>query len=158
MLNQAYVFIIFILDVFIIGLLFDVCRILRKSFKTSDFITYLQDFLFWIFTGVILLYSIFKFNNGQLRLYIFLGIVLGILLYILGFSRIFVKMSVEIILFVKKVINMIIIKPILSIYKAIKSLIYRPLRVMFINLRKMISNVKKLQLFGKKSQYKKDLI
>ena len=89
--NQAYSFIIFILNGLIIGLIFDIFRIFRKSFKTPDFITYLQDFIFWIIAGSILLYSIFKFNNGELRLYIFIGILLGVSAYILIFSRLFIK-------------------------------------------------------------------
>ena len=73
-LNQLYTFLIFILVGMVIGITYDIFRILRKSFKTIDIITYIQDFLFWIITGVILLYSIFTFNNGELRSYIFIGI------------------------------------------------------------------------------------
>lgn len=54
--NQAYLFFIFILNGIIIGLLFDFFRILRKTIKTKDIITYLEDFIFWILTGTIILY------------------------------------------------------------------------------------------------------
>ena len=91
--NQAYIFFIFILNGLIIGILFDIFRIMRKSFKTSDFRTNLQDILFWIFTGLILLYSIFRFNNGELRAYIFLGVFIGVALYMLLFSKIFIKVN-----------------------------------------------------------------
>lgn len=70
--NQAYLFVIFILNGFLIGILFDIFRILRKSFKTKDWLTYIQDILFWIITGFIILYSIFRFNNGELRGFIFI--------------------------------------------------------------------------------------
>ena len=56
--NQAYLFLVFTLTGFIIGALFDVFRILRKSFKTSDFITYLEDILFWALTGFLIIYNI----------------------------------------------------------------------------------------------------
>ena len=79
-MNQLYTFLIFILVGMVIGITYDIFRILRKSFRTIDFITYIQDFLFWIITGVILLYSIFTFNNGELRSYIFIGILLGLIL------------------------------------------------------------------------------
>ena len=75
--NQANLFLIFVIDGLIIGLLFDTFRILRKSFKTPDFITYVEDILFGIITGLLILYSIFKFNNGELRFYLFLGIFFG---------------------------------------------------------------------------------
>ena len=38
--NQAYLFCIFIINGIIIGILFDFFRILRKTFNTSDLITY----------------------------------------------------------------------------------------------------------------------
>ena len=53
--NQAYLFLIFILNGLIIGFLFDFFRILRKTIKTTDFVTYIQDFIFWILTGIIIL-------------------------------------------------------------------------------------------------------
>lgn len=90
----------------VIGITYDIFRILRKSFKTIDIITYIQDFLFWIITGVILLYSIFTFNNGELRSYIFIGILLGLILYMLSISIFFVEICTKIICSIKKVIKM----------------------------------------------------
>ena len=42
--NQANLFLIFTINGILIGLLFDIFRILRKSFKTPDIITYIEDF------------------------------------------------------------------------------------------------------------------
>ena len=111
-MNEIYIFLLFILTEMSIGILtgrriailFDIFRILRKSFKTIDFITYIQDFLFWLLAGAILLYSIFSFNNGELRGYIFIGVILGIILYMLILSKYFVKISVAIINILKKII------------------------------------------------------
>ena len=65
--NQAYLFLIFVINGLLIGLLFDFFRILRLSFKTRDFVTYIEDIIFWIITGIIVLYSIFIFNNGEIN-------------------------------------------------------------------------------------------
>lgn len=65
--DQATLFLIFIVNGFLIGLLFDFFRIFRKSFKTSDFIIYLEDILFWIIAGSIIVYSIFFFNNRKYK-------------------------------------------------------------------------------------------
>ena len=48
--NQGIIFLIFVLNGFVIGFLFDIFRILRKSFKTTDTITCIEDILFWILT------------------------------------------------------------------------------------------------------------
>ncbi len=69
--NQAYSFIIFIINGILIGILFDIFRILRKSFKTSDFITCIEDVIFWILTGIISLYFIFCFNNRRNKIIYF---------------------------------------------------------------------------------------
>lgn len=102
-LKQAYLFLVFAINGIFIGLLFDIFRILRKGFKTSDIITYIQDILFWILTGFILLYSVFTFSNGEVRFYMFLGVFLGCLIYMLMFSKYFVNINVKIILRIKNI-------------------------------------------------------
>lgn len=103
--TQLYCLFIFTIIGIIIGILFDIFRILRKSFKTTDFITYIEDILFWILAGIIILFSIFKFNNGEIRSYLFIGIVFGIIIYMLTISKYVIKYSVIIIKFLKKVIS-----------------------------------------------------
>ena len=105
--NQAYLFVMFILNGILIGILFDCFRILRRSFKTSDWITYIEDIVFWICTGILTLYFIFVFNNGEIRFYIFLGIILGIAFYLLTISKYFIAINVKIITCIKTVIEKI---------------------------------------------------
>ena len=47
----------------------------------------------------------FKFNNGEIRSYIFVGISLGVLIYMLTLSKYIVRCSVIIIKFIKKIIS-----------------------------------------------------
>ena len=133
-LSQGYLFLIFILVGIIIGILFDFFRILRKTFETSDLVTYLQDILFWILSGIILIYSIFVFNNGELRAYIFLSIFIGIITYMLTISKYFIKFNVIILTQIKKCISFIIkiisypIKIILNFLKKIIKIIIKPFK------------------------------
>lgn len=158
--NQAYIFFIFILNGLIIGILFDIFRIMRKSFKTSDLETNIQDIIFWIFTGLILLYSIFKFNNGELRAYIFLGVFLGVFLYMLLFSKIFIKVNLFIVNIIKQAIKYIFIIPIRYFFKFVRKILLGPIVFFSINIRKNLSNFKKNIKFlhnkKKKHEYKKD--
>ena len=105
--NQAYLFLVFIVNGVLIGLLFDFFRILRKTFKTKDFVTYIQDILFWILTGFIILYSTFTFNNGEIRIFMFLGILIGVVAYMTTISPYVIKVNVKIINFIKDVIQKI---------------------------------------------------
>lgn len=138
--NQIFLFFIFIVNGILIGILFDFFRILRKSFKTSDIITYLEDLLFWVLTGISILYFIFVFNNGEIRLFMFLGIAIGIVFYMFVFSSLFVKINVTIIVFIKEIIIKLL-KLILIPFKFIKKLFFKPISFIFINIRKSSTNL-----------------
>ena len=138
--SQGYLFLIFILVGIIIGLLFDFFRILRRTFKTSDFITYLEDILFWILSGIILIYSIFVFNNGELRAYIFLSLFIGIITYMLTISKYFIKFNVLILTGLKKVITTIL-KVIIYPFKLILKLLIKPLNFIKNILKNIMSRI-----------------
>lgn len=137
--TQTNLFLIFIVNGFLIGLLFDFFRILRKTFKTNDIMTYIEDILFWILTGCIILYSIFVFNNGEIRLFLFIGIILGILLYMLFLSSHIIKVNVTIINFLKSIIGSILhilLTPLKYMYQIIRKLFFKPVSFLIINIRK----------------------
>lgn len=145
-INQANLFLIFTINGIAIGILFDIFRILRKSFKTSDIVTYMQDLLFWILTGFILLYSIFTFSNGEVRFYMFLGVFLGCLIYMILFSKYFININVKIIKIIKKIVSIIFI-PINLTIKFIKKLIIKPINFITINISKFkIKSQNKLKI------------
>ena len=117
--NQAYLFLVFSLTCVAIGILFDFFRILRRSIKTSNLVTYIQDILFWILTGIIVLYSIWYFNNGELRIFVFLGLIIGILIYMTTLSSIIVKIFTKILVFGINIIKV----PFKIIYSLISKII-----------------------------------
>ena len=152
--NQAVLFCIFIIDGLIIGLLFDFFRILRKSFKTKDIITYIEDILFWILTGIILLYSIFTFNNGEIRFYMFLGAIIGCFIYMLLFSRYIVNTITKLVIFLKKIITKIIsiiIYPLKVLIKILNKILKKPISFITINIRKnhLIKQNKNYKIYEK---------
>ena len=152
--NQTYLFIVFSIVGIIIGVLFDIFRILRKSFKTKDIVTYIEDILFWILTGIIILFSMYKFSNGELRFFMIIGIIMGTLMYMITFSRYVIKISV----FIINIIKTIIVYPIKVIEKILKKIIFRPIFIICINFKKNFINfVKKNKknrgIFVKKEKY-----
>ena len=144
--NQAYLFLIFTLNGIIIGLLFDFFRILRRTFNTKDFITYIEDLLFWILTGFTLLYSIFTFNNGEIRLFMFIAVLLGIIIYMVFVSSYIIKINVKILSFLKnlviKTFNIIKI-PFNFVYKLFKKIFFKPIKFFIINIRRVSTNLPK---------------
>ena len=141
-LIQLYSFLVYIVSGIIIGIFFDIFRILRKSFHTPDIVTYIEDILFWLFTGAFLLIVLFRFDDGQLRIYNIIGILIGVVIYILSISKYFIKINVAIINFIKKIICKIIkifLYPIKFIFKIIKK-VFKPFSFFVINIKKIVSN------------------
>lgn len=136
-LEQLYSFFAFILVGFLIGLLFDFFRISRKSFKTSNLLTNVEDITFWLITGALILFSIFKFNNGNLRIYTLVGILIGVVIYMVIFSKVVIKTLVKIILFLKRC------------FKTIFNIALYPLRIIFRIFKNILKPIKNLQITTK---------
>lgn len=146
-INQANLFLVFTINGILIGLLFDIFRILRKSFRTSDIITYCEDLIFWILTGFLLLYSIFTFSNGEVRFYMFLAVFCGCLIYMLLFSKYFIGINVKIIEIIKKIVITVfsvIILPIKIVIKFFKKIFFKPINLITINIKKFNFNFLKM--------------
>lgn len=85
--SQEQIFIFFFIIGIIIGIIFDIFRVIRKSFKTPDLVTFIEDFIFLLITSFLIIFSIIKLNGGEVRFYLFLGIFSGILIYSLTISN-----------------------------------------------------------------------
>lgn len=139
-LEQLTNFIYFIITGMLLSVVFDIFRILRRSFKTSDVVTNIEDVIFGIITGIIILASIFLFNNGELRLFIFIGISIGIIIYMLFISKYFISLNVAIINLIKKII-ILTTKPFIILFKFIKRLFFKPISFVFINIKLLFKKI-----------------
>ena len=120
--DQAYLFLVFSLTGVAIGVLFDFFRILRRSIKTNNLITYIEDVLFWILTGLLILYNIWYFNNGEIRIFLFLGIILGTLIYMLTLSNIIITIFTKILRLILTVLK-VPINTVIVIFRKIFTII-----------------------------------
>ena len=165
--NQAYLFMVFTVVGMIIGLLFDIFRILRKIVKTKDFVTYIEDIVFWILTGIIIIYSMYIFCDGELRFFMIVGIIIGTIIYLLSISEYIIKISLVIINIAKKsmIIPLKITRNLVMIFfnsikklfapagHLLKKTIIRPIFIICINFRKQfVKKMKKSRGFFKKKE------
>lgn len=156
-IDQFYLLCVFMISGLIIGIFFDLFRVLRKSFKTPDIVTYMEDILFWILTGIFLMYIIFHFSFGEIRLYMFISIGIGLIMYFLIISKYFISLNVKIINVIKNIIEKILyitLLPFNIIFKILKKTIFKPVTIITINLSKNAINffrnfVKKINIFNK---------
>lgn len=124
MINQLYIVISFFFAGIIIGVLFDIFRVTRKSFKTPNIIIYIEDILFWILTGLIIILTTFLHTDGQIRLYMILMLITGTFTYFILVSKYFMKINVKLLNLIQSIAKFIIhllIHPFKIILSFIKS-------------------------------------
>ena len=139
--NQAYIFLCSVLGGMLIAFIYDIFRISRKAVRTGSLFIHLEDFIYWIIIAVVMFGVVYYSNDGEIRGYIFLGAMIGVVLYVLLLSKIVVRSSLLIIRIVFKVVKtiwMIISYPFKVIFKAISY----PVGIIYKNSRKRLREVR----------------
>ncbi len=106
--NQFYILLSFFVAGISIGILFDIFRISRRAFKTPNILIYIEDTLFWILAGLVVLFTICNFTDGQIRLYMILMLLLGAIIYFTTVSSFFIKINTKVLDWIKNAINMLL--------------------------------------------------
>ena len=63
------------------GFTYDILRGVRKAVPHSDIIVGIEDIIYWFFWTIIFIDNIFKFNDGEFRIYIFVISFTGLIIY-----------------------------------------------------------------------------
>ncbi len=106
--NQAILFLTTILVGMVIGFIYDWFRIARKVIPHFNFLIQVEDIVYWIFVSLVMFYFMLHKNYGEIRAFSVGGAILGMILYFFTFSHLFMKVSLTIIYWIKKVISFII--------------------------------------------------
>lgn len=92
----------------VLGMIYDLSRILRKAIRHPNFLVQIEDGLYWILCAFVVFGILYLHNYGQLRIFVFLGMILGAIFYFATFSILFMKIAVWVIDTVKKCITWLI--------------------------------------------------
>lgn len=84
----------FIMIGIILSVIFDFFRAYRRIKKVSFATVALQDILYFLIVTIILIFSIIFLLNTSIRVYIFLAIFVGIIIYITFLSKFFINMYI----------------------------------------------------------------
>lgn len=117
--NQAYIFLITILIGLIIGIVYDVFRLIRKIFVHKNIVVYIEDIIFGIISTFICFYVLLHKNNLELRAYLVVAIALGIIFYFACISYFVMKIVYVLVKPISLLIQLIIniFKPFIKSYK-----------------------------------------
>lgn len=108
----------------LIGVLFDLYRVLAHELRFPRWLIPLLDLAYWAVATVLIFRVLFYGNFGQVRMFVFLGLFLGYTLYFLVLSqtsmriiRWLIGVVEAFIRFLGKTVEVCIIRPIVALYK-----------------------------------------
>ncbi|EES91956.1 spore cortex biosynthesis protein YabQ [Clostridium botulinum D str. 1873] len=78
-------------------MLFDIYRIIRGIENPNRILTFIEDILFWIFTGILVFIFLLYTGHVYVGIYLYLYISLGIYIYIRFISIHFLKIQYKLI-------------------------------------------------------------
>lgn len=89
--KQAGIFLLTLVTGMGLAVLFDVYRVIRKQCRFRTVLTYMGDFIYWVIATCIAFGMLLAGNGGEIRLYIFIGLLSGAVIYYQILSRYVIK-------------------------------------------------------------------
>ena len=125
-----------VLSGIILLIVYDVLRIFRRVVKHPWFFVALEDLIFWLLSGLFIFRMMYEMNNGTIRGFSILGMLLGMVIYNQSLSPFFVKGISEFFL----LINRGIAKTLFFLSKPVR-IVCRFMKKVFLFLKKIITKV-----------------
>ncbi|MBM7704904.1 spore cortex biosynthesis protein YabQ [Metabacillus iocasae] len=102
-----------------LGAALDTYRYFFNRSKIAHWLTFINDFLFWILQSLCIFYVLFQVNEGELRFYAFLALLCGFAAYQSLFKQLYLKVLqllvsifVRLYRFILSLFNVFLVKPI----------------------------------------------
>lgn len=109
-----------------LGMLFDIYRVLSREFYFPRWLTPPLDLLYWLAGTLAVFRVLYASNGGEVRLYVLLGLLLGISMHFALFSNTLIAMLRTAVhwfkWFVRLLIrlgDMLIVRPLIAMYRGI---------------------------------------
>jgi len=115
--EETTVFLVFVVMGMLFSVVFDLFRAVRKVRKLKNRTIYIQDIMYFLIIGTILLWLIITYMNTELRLYLIFAIILGVVIYISTVGNMVVNVLVKLMKFSKEIICFLVLP--LTIYMAL---------------------------------------
>ncbi len=149
--NQTMVFLYACLLGVGLGVCYDVFRILRVALPLGTVVTFIEDILYFAVTAIATFTFLLYFTQGQIRVYVLLGEVLGWVLYYVTVGSLVIKISKAIvgsIRFVLKWLYRIFLSPFVRLF----CFLGRKICKLFVNIRNKAKNAAVRQKFNLKKK------
>jgi spore cortex biosynthesis protein YabQ len=124
--GQATTMLAMVLCGLVMGMLYDTYRTMERKCHLPIWLVWISDFFFWISCTFLVFGTLLRINEGVVRIYIFLGLGIGIIFYFLLFQRMYLRilnkliaLSVWLYRVTLRIGYYILIVPLLFLYRAL---------------------------------------
>lgn len=107
----------------VLGAVYDIYRVVLRHWKFLRWAGPILDFAFWIFSFLLVFWSLMWANKGDFRIYIFVVMAIGLFLYRIFLQKIVVGSTIGMIMGIRFVC--------IQLYKGFLLVIVRPLKGLF---------------------------
>ena len=106
--EQVILFLICVKTGIMMGIFYDFVRVFRKIINHPNWVVQVEDLLYWIACGGFAFSMIYWRNYGQIRGFVFLGMIIGITLYFCTVSIFVMEIATKVIRIAKNITNQMI--------------------------------------------------
>lgn len=107
-----------------LGVLFDGFRVFAGQLRVPKWTQPFTDLLYWILATVLVFRVLYWSNQGQVRFFVFIGLIIGILLYftalsgrVVAFMLFCIRMVKALVRFLIKTVQTVVIRPIIALFR-----------------------------------------
>lgn len=144
-MHHLFLFVVFFLLGMLCAFIYDTFRISERFAYSPFFVVILKDILFWFVVTVLMIAICLKFNNGEIRFFMFVGVFMGALTYFNTLSKYVLKLLYFIINTFKTVF-LLIFKVAFAPVRFLLKLLNKPIFIaLSFSRKKMVNLAKKLR-------------
>ncbi|MGI6630498.1 MAG: spore cortex biosynthesis protein YabQ [Bacillota bacterium] len=131
----------------LIGVLFDLYRGLWKKYAPPSKTMPLWDVFWWLLVTALVFFILLNLNWGELRLYLFLGQIIGFVFYYKKISPYFLKKIIAFLYWMEKIFKKLVIIIVIPI-RIIRKILLWPFIMITIVIKRIVFFLKKIRWAG----------
>lgn len=108
----------------LLGVVYDVCRVIGEQFRFPRWLVAAIDLIYWIAACVLIFRMLYVSNSGEVRLYVFIGLAVGVWAYTLLFSSLTERIVLRAIRIYRAIIvtlqrlgHHLVVRPVKALYR-----------------------------------------
>ena len=108
-----------------LGVVYEAYRVIGEQFRFPRWLVAALDLIYWVLACVLIFRMLYASNFGEVRLYVFIGLVVGVWIYYLFLSKVTVRAVLHIIRTFRAVVRflqrlgfLLVVKPFQILYKS----------------------------------------